>query len=170
MIDRRARDRLADVIDRFIAGEIDAVHHDSEACGISGGRDDRAPDEIYGVLWGTYSDVGSQRIDDLGPEAGAAFRRAAVFLRTDLEYPGPDTRPALKRSLLRVAAGLAAMIAGVHLAVANVSLLGGMAAGVVGLALLVGGRWTSGRAEIDTDVWPFASEEQMRTHLGQSAG
>jgi len=166
MIDRDARDRLADVTDRFIAGEIDAVDYDSRARKIRA-SDDLGANEVYSLLWFTYSDFARRRIGDLSPEAGAAFRRAAVFLRTDLAYLWPDTRPVVRRNVLRIVVGILAMIAGLWLAVTGVSMLGGMAAGAVGLALLVAGFWVS-QVEIDFDIWPFATKEQMREYMGGS--
>jgi len=167
MVDREARDRYVDVINRYLAGEINNHGFDWEAQDLRDSTEDQAVDDVYSVLWFTYCDIYTHDAHRDGPEAVEVYRRAAAFLRTDLEYSWPPVAPGLKFGL-RMFMGLFGLVIA-----AWATYEGSIVAGVIGVGLLVlyaWGKYREGRQrhrilpEIDWDVWPFADREQMLEH------
>ena len=111
MIDRAARDTFADLITRFVAGEISNDEFES-AIPFS---EDAAIFEIY--RWGgwfLYDDLQEYSLSGeaaLSPEMQAIVARWVLFLHTELEYEWPEPQEItwktklLRRWGIKVAAG-----------------------------------------------------------------
>jgi hypothetical protein len=89
MVDRGARDEYAEIIEAFLRGEVSNHQYDDVASRLQRKSEDDLIEETYRFLWGGYSDVTKQYVDDLDPQAQAAFRRCAVFLRSNRECEWP---------------------------------------------------------------------------------
>lgn len=163
MVDRETRDQYVDVIERYLDGEIDNLRFDEEADDLTSSSD-QGVHRIYWELWFTYCDINRHDAYKNGPEVVELYRRAAAFMRTDLEY---TWRHAVLGDPYRLSAGVALL--GVAF-VAAALFRGSVIVGAVGVSLLLVAwltgrlelrRWSAVNQEIDWDVWPFASREQM---------
>lgn len=137
MIDRKARDRAADLVARFRVG---AASND--------GLDDEWPDspeaglsQVYLHLWYATEGTRTYFLDpDDQPDAFDSFlERVATFLRSDQEYPWPRV---CEPSLSSLALALATLGAS---------------------RLLSAGEWRRFREAGDVRFWPFLHEADVRT-------
>lgn len=90
MIDRQARDALAQQIRRFVEGFSDNMEFDDAALKIK--TRDRGVIEIYAGMWQTYDDFMRHKLAGrfaLTEEQTATVKRAIVFLNSDYEYTWP---------------------------------------------------------------------------------
>ncbi|HET6384684.1 MAG TPA: hypothetical protein VFJ58_14925 [Armatimonadota bacterium] len=91
MVDRAARDRASIDIASFANGAI--TNREFEE-GYPTRSCDMAVKRIFDQIWFFYDDVRTHRLTGdwaLSPEDRNLFDRCVRFLRTDLEYPWPDT-------------------------------------------------------------------------------
>ena len=138
MIDRAARDALADLLSRFAAGEITNMAFE-QALPVS---EDAAIFEIYrwGV-WFLYDDVEEYALTDeaaLSRPVRAIVDRWLLFLSTDLEYEWPEpTEIIWKTKLLRR----------------------------LGIKVAAGPSLFSPTAQV---VWPFLDQAQLDTARGDT--
>jgi hypothetical protein len=91
MIDRQARNRLAEEIRHFIECFTDNFQFDDVAWKIE--TKDRGVTEIYQAMWLTYDDLTRHKMDGahaLSNEQLAVVKRAIVFLKSDCEYEWPS--------------------------------------------------------------------------------
>ena len=87
MIDRQARDKLAEEIRHFVECFTDNFQFDDAAWEIE--TKDRGVTEIYEAMWLTYDDLTRHKMDGvhaLSKEQIAVVKRALVFLKSDCEY------------------------------------------------------------------------------------
>lgn len=90
MIDRQARDKLAQAIRHFIECFTDNMEFDDAAWEIE--TKDRAVNEIYYDMWLTYDDLTRHKLEGrhaLTEAQLVAVKRAIVFLKSDCEYKWP---------------------------------------------------------------------------------
>jgi hypothetical protein len=91
MIDRRARNRLAEEIRHFVECFTDNFQFDDAAWEIE--TKDRGVTEIYEAMWLTYDDLTRHKMDGahaLSYEQLTIVKRAIVFLKSDCEYKWPS--------------------------------------------------------------------------------
>jgi hypothetical protein len=88
VIDRRARDRLAEQLRHLAGGRITNDEFEDSLPG----SHDRAVREVERAAWMLYSDLREHRLtgsDALPREVRRAIARSIVFLHSDLEYEWP---------------------------------------------------------------------------------
>ncbi len=103
MIDRVARDQLAEALRRLLSGRMDNLAFDDLA--LSEDSADPALFHIFYAVWPCYDDFRShplrltegQRLD---------FLRCVVFLHTDFEYEWPDPEWGIVNRIRRIADAL----------------------------------------------------------------
>jgi hypothetical protein len=91
MIDRQARDKLAEEIRHFVECFTDNFQFDDAAWEIE--TKDRGVTEIYEAIWLTYDDLTRHKMDGahaLSKEQMAVVKRMIVFLKSDCEYKWPN--------------------------------------------------------------------------------
>src|SRR6476646_6420505 len=91
MIDREARDQLAEQLRRLIGG---LITNDEFEIRIRHSAD-RAVHEIYLEAWGTYDDLHEHKLQGkykLTPEAKEFMARCILFLKTDQPWPWPSRK------------------------------------------------------------------------------
>jgi hypothetical protein len=102
MIDRRARDTAANVLQAFMEGAISNYKYED---GFPRSKDDPALHAIHVQLWFYYSDVRQHTLigkNTLSPEARALYERSVLFLKSDLEFQWPPPQLKLRYGLLRL--------------------------------------------------------------------
>ena len=113
MIDREARNRLAESLRQLGSGRISNDEFEGRR---SDSSPDRAIDAIYDQAWFLYSDLREHTLtglDRLSPDVRHAVVRWIVFLYSDLEYQWPECplyglRGALFKMVTRGRSGRAA--------------------------------------------------------------
>src|SRR5262245_53058858 len=80
LIDRAARDALADALAAYMRGEIDNFAFDDVAMGVR--TDDRSVLLLGQALWFHYDDIKLHKVSAT-PEAWDFFRRVIAFLKCD---------------------------------------------------------------------------------------
>src|SRR3712207_5585268 len=92
VVDRAARDKLADAMVRYTKGEIDNFELDDQVFRDPG--DDRTLADISLGVWLFYDDI-KVHTATFGPEGWEAWRRLIAFLKSDLvfERKRRDRRP-----------------------------------------------------------------------------
>lgn len=117
MVDRVARDKFAELLRHFAAGNLTNDEYEDAAHGIFEGADrkDRALWAIFSRTWFFYDDTREHRLRDnhaLTDEGQHAVARCILFLHSDLEYEWPiKSFISLSGCLLRLCTlGLAGLI------------------------------------------------------------
>lgn len=90
MIDRHARNKLAEEIRHFVECFTDNFQFDDAAWEIK--TNDRGVTAVYEAIWLTYDDLTRHKMDGahaLSNEQLAVVKRAIVFLKSDREYTWP---------------------------------------------------------------------------------
>jgi len=96
MVDRNARDKLAELLERMLRGEL-TVHRYEED--VSSGKFNHSGDRAVVTVYHACDDIGDEGEDwrdhvftnaRYSERTICKVRRAAMFLRTDLEYQWPD--------------------------------------------------------------------------------
>ncbi len=106
MIDRMGRDRLAESIHQLAAGVI--TNHEFEDKGEFQSTDDAIRAVFWGGAWLLYDDFRTYRLRGkyrLDPAVRKEAARWVLFLKTDLPYEWPVTRPGMF-AILRAFANL----------------------------------------------------------------
>lgn len=91
MIDRQARDKLAEEIRHFVECFTDNFEFDDVALKIN--TKDRGVNEVYRAVWQTYDDLTRHKMDGkyaLTEAQMATVKRAILFLKSDFEYKWPN--------------------------------------------------------------------------------
>jgi hypothetical protein len=91
MVDTSKRKQAASLIRQFVDGRISNYNYDSD---FPDDTSDQGLLAIYDRLWLLYSDLALSRFDKskLTDEELSVIERCVAFLRTDLEYEGPQLR------------------------------------------------------------------------------
>jgi len=117
MVDRVARNRFAELLCQFIAGELTNVEYEEAAGRIlkEAAREDRSLWAIYSRVWYFYDDIRTHHLRDkyaLTDEGRQAVGRWIAFLHSDFEYEWPiGSFISLSGCLLRICTlGLAGLI------------------------------------------------------------
>jgi hypothetical protein len=117
MVDRVARNKFAELLRHFVAGNLTNFEYEDTADRIlkNAAREDRSLWAIHSRVWFFYSDVREHRLRDrhaLTDEGRSAVARWILFLYSDLEYEWPiRSFISLSGCLLRLCTlGLAALI------------------------------------------------------------
>jgi len=90
MIDRQARDKLAEEIRHFVVGFTDNFEFDDAVSNID--TKDRGVQEVCHAMWFTYDDLRRHKLAGslaLTEAQMAIVKRAIVFLKSDCEYRWP---------------------------------------------------------------------------------
>jgi hypothetical protein len=90
MIDRQARDKLAEEMRHFVLGFTDNFEFDDAALNID--TKDRGVQEVCHAIWFTYDDLRRHKLEGrwaLTEAQMAIVKRAIVFLKSDCEYKWP---------------------------------------------------------------------------------
>ena len=91
MIDRKARDSLAEQIRHFLAGLSDNFQFDGIVFDIK--TNDIAVVEIRKQMWHTYDDISRHKLKgkwELSDKDKTTVKRIIMFLKTDFEYKKPN--------------------------------------------------------------------------------
>jgi hypothetical protein len=148
VIDRKSRNRLAEMTRHLVSGQYTNYHFDDSAFNLP--TEDPAIKEIYDQLWLLYDDQHEHKLKgkwSLTSQEREIVIRIVAFLKTDYEYLWPQR--ALWFRLLRPAITL---------------LTFGFGTGVIESILDKG---------LDIEVWPFSNKieyEQMRTEPSYLSG
>jgi hypothetical protein len=91
MVDRHRRRMAAKLLADFLDGKITNDEYDNE---FPDGSADAGLKVIYRRIWLYYSDLESHYLNrqELSDDDIALFKRCIEFLKTDLEYEGPQIR------------------------------------------------------------------------------
>ena len=143
MVDRQARDIAADVLARFLRGELNNKEYEHQ---YPESKEDPALREIWLEVWFFYSDLRQQRLNGkeaLSTERQEFVKRCILFLRHGTEFRWPRQRFRPWYAALRL----------------------------VGLGVFVDRWYSEGLEQGDTDVWPFLtrSEYEAATESSFSA-
>lgn len=91
MIDRQARDKLAEELRRFIGCFTDNFQFDDAAWEID--TKDRGVHEVYAAMWLTYDDLSRHKMNGVHALTEVQMfvvKRMIVFLKSDYEYKWPS--------------------------------------------------------------------------------
>jgi hypothetical protein len=105
MIDRPTRDRYAELLRHFVAGQMTNFEYEGHFDSIAESLDisDPAVDEIFQAMWHTYCDLRKHKMsgrDALVGENRDTAARFILFLHSDLPYEWPTS--SLKGCLLNL--------------------------------------------------------------------
>jgi hypothetical protein len=119
MVDRIARDKFAELLRHFGAGNLANDQYEDAAHLIlkDADRNDRSLWAVYSAAWFLYDDIRVHRLRDkhaLTDEGRRAVARWILFLQSDLEYEWPiRSMISLSGCLLRICTlGLAGLVLG----------------------------------------------------------
>lgn len=101
MIDRKSRNLLATAIQDYL--DLKTTSEDIHQLELD--RNDRAVEQVYEAFWMMNSDFNTHDVSRLSSDLQDELRRYVLFLKSDLEYKWPDTRP--NRLLMFLTFGLA---------------------------------------------------------------
>lgn len=170
MVDRTARDRLALVIEEFLAEDIKAFAFDDRLYVVADETDDETVREVTQMLWYHYDDVINHKAT-LSPEEWDYFQRLLLLLRSDASLKSEQPDASLKGVLRHRWTGRQTIaLAGIVIFIVGYLLLGiswqlllvTVPLGVISMGI---SRWSPGEDETETDdfvrLTPFSSVSEM---------
>lgn len=113
MVDREARDKLAELLRQFASGRV--TNHEFEEQWYFPTRSrDKGIAEVEHAIWCLYDDLREHRLTDderMTPELRRQIATWILFLKTDLEYEWPPLSPSIWCLLAIVLVPLTALVA-----------------------------------------------------------
>jgi hypothetical protein len=161
MVDRRARDELAAIVERYLGEEITAFEFDGTIAKVQNRTEDQTVDAIVGWLWFQYDDLVDHKVV-ASKERWDWFQRVLLLLRSDGELEWKKRRRWTIRQPIAASGAVAFWLAALALGFTLPLLLVCILLGCLSAALC---RWRErserGRQQ-DTDfIFPFSSVSEM---------
>lgn len=169
MIDRTARDQMAELLGHFTAGQITKYQFEIDAYNILDNTNDAAIHKIFTAAWSLYRDLPTYKFDNkdkLPPEVRSRIARWILFLHSDLEYQWPKYGNWPLYIFCAFIVSVAALqnvdlsnFGKVYAFLLLISIF--TLATILILKTIAGKNYSDSQQEGDLDIWPFICREDF---------